>query len=104
MLHSPELVAEQYKTPLNLDARIQLHDRFSTNKYDWMLWVFDQFKLPATAQILEIGCGTGKLWHTNLHRIPASWTITLSDQSAGMLEQARQNLGDQAPRFCFEQF
>lgn len=104
MLHAPELVAEQYKTSVNLDARIQLHDRFSTNKYDWILWVFDQFNLPATAQILEIGCGTGKLWQTNLHRIPASWTITLSDQSAGMLEQARQNVGEQATRFHFEQF
>jgi ubiquinone/menaquinone biosynthesis C-methylase UbiE len=104
MLNTPEHVQTQYQTSANLDARIQLHERFSTNKYDWMLWVFDQFALPTTAQLLEVGCGTGLLWQTNLARLPAGWTITLSDQSAGMLQQALQNLGDQAIRFRFEQF
>lgn len=103
MENTPEGLAKQYKTAANLDARIQLHERFSTNKYDWPLWVFDQFALPADAKILEIGCGTGKLWQMNLDRIPVGWTITLSDQSPGMLQQAQQNLGDQATRFRFTQ-
>ncbi|MDQ3248233.1 MAG: class I SAM-dependent methyltransferase [Chloroflexota bacterium] len=104
LLHSAELVNQQYQTSTNLDARIQLHERFSTNPYDWSLWVFDQFTLPPAAQILEVGCGTGKLWQQNLARIPPAWQITLSDQSNGMVQEARQNLGVGADRFRFQQF
>lgn len=85
-------VKAQYKSSKNLQTRIQLHERFSVNQYDWFLWVFDQFKLPAVCRILEVGCGTGRLWKDNLARIPAGWQITLSDFSAGMLERAKNNL------------
>jgi hypothetical protein len=33
---------EQYRDSANLDARVQLHERFSTNRYGWHPWVFDQ--------------------------------------------------------------
>lgn len=85
-------VKVQYKSSKNLQTRIQLHERFSVNQYDWFLWVFDQFKLPAVCRVLEVGCGTGRLWKDNLARIPAGWQITLSDFSAGMLERAKNNL------------
>jgi hypothetical protein len=35
-------LVEQYKTASNLNARIRLHQRFSTNPYGWHRWVFDQ--------------------------------------------------------------
>lgn len=104
LLHSCELVNEQYQNANKLDVRIQLHERFSTNPYDWSHWVLDQFDLPPTAQILEVGCGTGKLWRQNLDRVPPAWQITLSDQSNGMLQEARQTLGEAADRFRFQQF
>jgi SAM-dependent methyltransferase len=89
----PKVVHEQYGTSANLDARIRLHAGFSTNRYGWLPWVFDQLlTLPATAVILEIGCGTGQLWAENADRIPAGWTITLSDQSVGMVAQAQAKL------------
>lgn len=94
-------LAAQYKTSANLDARIALHERFSTNPQPWMCWVFDQFDLPAGARILELGCGPAKLWQDNLDRGPADWQITLTDFSQGMLQQARTNLGDAASRFRF---
>jgi ubiquinone/menaquinone biosynthesis C-methylase UbiE len=96
------LLNDQYKDASNLDARVRLHVLFSTNKYGWQQWCFDQYTLPANANILEIGCGPAHLWTSNLDRIPAGWTITLSDFSAGMLEQARQNLGERAAAFRFE--
>ena len=40
------LLSKQYKTASNLDARFQLHERFSVNKYGWDRWVFDHFDLP----------------------------------------------------------
>lgn len=96
-------VIEQYKTSANLAARIALHERFSTNTYPWMRWVFDQFSLPATRSVLEVGCGTGALWHENADRIPFGWTVTLSDQSAGMLAQTQQTLAADPHPFRFEQ-
>lgn len=84
---------DQYRTAGNLQARIDFHVRFRTNPYDWQLWVFDRLRLPAEARILEIGCGAGSLWLENPSRVPAGWKVTLSDLSAGMLTQARQNVG-----------
>jgi ubiquinone/menaquinone biosynthesis C-methylase UbiE len=91
-LNDPHYLKKQYKDSSNLDARIQLHQRYSVNKYGWQLWVFDQLDLPYQCRLLELGCGPGNLWQENLSRIPANWEITLSDFSAGMLEDARRKL------------
>ena len=80
-----EYLACQYRNASNLNARIDLHQRFSTNKYGWQRWIFDQLDLPLQCRILELGCGPGNLWLENLDRIPESWDIVLSDFSAGML-------------------
>lgn len=93
---------EQYKNAANLNDRIQLHQRFSTNHYDFHMWVFDQLKLAADSRVLELGCGPGSLWRPNLARIPAGWQIMLTDFSPGMLAEARANLADAGP-FTFEQ-
>jgi len=81
------LKSQQYKTSSNLDARIQIHGRFSINKYPWHHWVFDHFMLPTNSRILELGCGTGLLWLQNIGHIPDGWKITLSDFSPGMLRR-----------------
>ena len=47
------LLTDQYKNASNLEARIQLHQRFSTNTYGWTRWVFDQFDLPPVCRILD---------------------------------------------------
>lgn len=93
-ISDPQYVAGQYKNASNLNARIRLHQQSSVNKYGWQRWLFDQFNIPFRARILELGCGGGNLWFENTDRIPASWEIVLSDFSAGMLQQARQNLDD----------
>jgi len=86
------LLSDQYKNASNLDARIQLHRRFSTNPYGLMLWLFEHLQLGAGAHILDLGCGPGSLWDDNRARIPPGWEITLSDFSAGMIHQARDKL------------
>jgi len=82
-------VRDQYRASKNLDARIVLHERFSTADQKWFDWYWDHLDLPINARILEIGCGTGMLWRDNRTRIPPTWHLTLSDFSLGMIETAR---------------
>ncbi len=98
------LLNEQYKDAANLYARIQLHERFGIQKYDWQRWVFDNIQAKPKSRILEIGCGPGRLWLSNFDRIPQGWQITLSDFSAGMLQEAQHNLKTVRHDFQFRQF
>jgi SAM-dependent methyltransferase len=94
------LRAEQYRDASNLNARIALHEQFSTNPHALPLWIFDQLELPDDARILEIGCGSGNLWAENNKRIPEGWQITLTDASLGMVCEAQRRLsGSHSFRF-----
>jgi SAM-dependent methyltransferase len=89
---------EQYATDANLNARIGLHARFATDP-GWGRWLFDRElgPAPAGARILELGCGPATtLWGANLDRIDPSWRPTLADFSPGMIDAAREMLGDRA--------
>lgn len=100
-ISDPEYISTQYTSALNLNTRLGLHERFSINPYGWHRWVFDQLHLPDQCSILELGCGGGHLWSTNLDRMQPGWKICLSDLSEGMLAQAQANLGQAAARFEF---
>ena len=97
------LLSDQYQDASNLDARVQLHLRFSTNKLGWNRWCFNQLDLPPDARVLELGSGPGYLWRDNLERIPAGWNVTLSDFSPGMLDEARRSLASNRHTFRFQQ-
>ncbi len=98
------LKTDQYRDATNLDARVVIHQRFSTNPYGWFNWVFDALtKLPEEARILELGCGPGYMWKECVQRIPAGWKITLSDLSLGMVDAAWRNLVVTGRNFKFEQ-
>ncbi len=101
-LNNPDhLRTSQYRTPGNLQARMSLHERYSTNTYGWQRWVFDHLLavVPPDGQVLEVGAGPAELWRHNLDHVPRGWQITLSDFSPGMVEVERQvaeSLGGQA--------
>ena len=98
------LKTDQYKDATNLNARVTIHDRFSTNPYGWSNWVFDTLvKLPVDSRILELGSGPGLLWKSSIDRIPAGWKITLSDLSPGMLDAAWRNLVVTGRAFQFKE-
>jgi SAM-dependent methyltransferase len=87
-----EYVRGQYATSKNLDARIALHQRFSTAPLHFHDWLWSQVTLAPDARILEIGCGSGALWQRVHARVPTDARILLSDFSLGMVTQARANL------------
>ncbi len=97
------LTQKQYKDSSNLDARIAIHQRFSTNPQGWYNWIFDTLvTLPSNANVLELGCGAGTMWKECVNRIPSDWVMTLTDLSDGMLDSAWRNLVPLGRSFKFE--
>ncbi len=97
------LLNEEYRDASNLHARLHFFERFSTNTLDQYRWIFDHFRQEGSRQrVLELGCGPGSLWQKNLDRIPADWTITLSDFSPGMLQDAQRTLGNRSRSFSYQ--
>ena len=94
-------IAEQYKDASNLDARTLLHSRFGTAKTNGYRWLFEHFALPDGARLLELGSGPAKLWLENLERLPASWHVTLTNFSAGMVAEAERRLAAAGRTFAF---
>ena len=94
----------QYQNASNISARISLHSLYSQNPLGWFPWIFTQCQIKSGMQILEIGCGDGALWTSNLSRLPKNVHITLSDISEGMLRDARRAVGTLDPRFSFKIF
>lgn len=85
-------IIEQYKNAKNLNDRISLHEKYSTNKQGWFNWLFNQIDFSRVNRLLELGCGNGKLWREN--RIDLrNREIFLSDISEGMVEEVRNKLG-----------
>jgi ubiquinone/menaquinone biosynthesis C-methylase UbiE len=92
-INTDKLVSDQYKTASNLDARISLHLKYSTNKTGWFNFILGQLReVPSNADVLELGCGHGTFWVNCGERIPQDWVITLSDISDGMLLDAWRSL------------
>lgn len=89
-------LGKQYATDANLRARIDLHERFSTQKEPWHRWLLDRIALPDGARVLEVGCGPAEFWKQNLDRLDPSWRLMLTDRSPGMIDAARAVLGDRA--------
>ena len=101
-LTTQEYLRSQYEDSSNLSARAALHIRFSTEEYPWFHWVFDHFDIPDSGRVLELGCGTGLLWRENLGRIPRGWSVTVTDATEGMVQEAEQSLLDADLDFTFE--
>ncbi len=101
---STYLQTDQYRNAENLNARIAIHEHFSTNPRGWWPWVWDILsELPAEADVLELGCGSGAMWTVCPERISPGWRVTVSDFSAGMLDSAWRSLVTLGRGFKFEQ-
>ena len=94
----------QYKNSANITARIRLHSLFSLNKQGWFPWIYEQCDIRPGAEVLEIGCGNGKLWLENWDLLPTDVHVVLSDISEGMIRELRREEKLQDGRFSFDSF
>jgi len=97
-----DALADQYEDSSNLAARQVVHARFSTAEQSRHEWLFDQFDLPADADVLSLGAGQGVLWATNADRIPAGWDVTVTDAFQGMVFDAMETLEEVDREFHFD--
>lgn len=84
-----QVVENQYVTSTRLQTRISIHEKYSRNKQPFGEWIVSHYNLCPGERILELGCGTGSMWHGVT--LPEDCTLLLTDLSSGMLEAARQN-------------
>ena len=91
-------IIDQYKTAVNLNVRIELHNRFSHNPVSWFSWLASRIPVKEGAKFLEVGCGNGELWrHAGRDRAcHGDWRpdmeIHVTDISSGMVEDAARLL------------
>lgn len=94
------LRGQQYKTPDNLQARIEIHRRFSKNPVPWFQWEYQALDIQPGETVLDLGCGPGELWAFQRGRLPVDCRILLCDLSNGMVATAANSLMNE-PAFRF---
>ena len=87
-----EIVKKQYQSAVNLNTRISIHDKYSTNKTGFGNWIFSQYTFFPGCRILELGCGTGMQWEGKDRAVSECARLVLSDFSDGMIAAAQKNL------------
>ena len=85
-------IKEQYASSKNLEARMSIY-QYSVDTKPFSKWLTEQITPGNHVKILELGCGTGNLWK-DLKDSFRNCEILLSDFSEGMLEKAKENLGE----------
>ena len=93
-MNEKDIVNNQYKDTSNLDIRIMIHKKYSTNKMGFANWIYSNYKFDPEMKILELGCGTGDMWKENLNVLNGA-KILLTDFSEAMVNNAKNNLKEQ---------
>lgn len=84
----------QYATADTLRTRISIHEKYSVNRQDFKDWIFEHYALKPGMRILELGCGNAAMWKKHVDDLPEGCELLLTDLSAGMLAEARRQLGE----------
>lgn len=83
-------VKDQFSNDKKLDFRIEFYKKYTTNKYKFSDWLFDQYQFKEDMSILEIGCGNGKHWEGRIEKLPEGCELILSDFLDGMLDLVKE--------------
>lgn len=93
--NDPGRVRRQYASPAGLQTRQGLHQKYGVNPVSFADWLFPHYAVKPGDRILEMGCGTGNFWEARAALLPPGARLTLTDFSAGMVEEARGRLAGQ---------
>lgn len=93
-INDTSIVKQQYATANNLNTRISIHDKYSTNKMGFGNWIVSNYRIDKGVKVLELGCGTGDMWKNRESLINACSKLILSDFSEGMVETTKGNIGN----------
>lgn len=88
------VVKRQYATANNLNTRILIHDKYSTNKMGFGNWIISNYKIDKGMKVLELGCGTGDMWKNRESLISRCSKLILSNFSEGMIAAAKETVGN----------
>ncbi len=92
-INNKNAVEKQYASSGNLQTRISIHEKYSTNKMGFGKWIFSHYEISDGARILELGCGTASMWKGQEALIQKCGQLVLSDFSPAMVEAAKETLG-----------
>ena len=93
-INDTSVVKQQYAKASNLNTRISIHDKYSTNKMGFGNWIVSNYKIDKGMRVLELGCGTGDMWKGRKSLIRACSKLILSDFSDGMVAATKETIGN----------
>ena len=93
-INDMSVVKRQYANANNLNTRISIHDKYSTNKMGFGNWIVSNYRIDKGIKVLELGCGTGDMWKNRESLISLCSKLTLSDFSEGMVATTKSNIGE----------
>jgi ubiquinone/menaquinone biosynthesis C-methylase UbiE len=91
-INNTAIVKQQYANANNLNTRISIHDRYSTNTIGFGNWIVSHYRIDNGMKVLELGCGTGDMWKGRDTIINSCSKLVLSDFSEGMVETTKELL------------
>ena len=91
-LNKSEDVNNLYIKKDTLSTRINLHAKYSVNKYGWNKWIYDQYIIGKNNKIIEFGCGNSSIWIVKEDELPENVNVILTDISPLMMEKTKENI------------
>jgi ubiquinone/menaquinone biosynthesis C-methylase UbiE len=90
-MRDKEVLNQQYKDSSNLDIRKNFHKKYSTNSLGYADWILSNIRFFKGCRVLEVGCGTGRLWENYPELINTFSELVLTDISKGMVDIVRES-------------
>lgn len=87
-------MASHYSDSSKLAARARLAGGFGQAETPWFTWVARHLDLSPGDAILDVGCGPAWFWPEASRVLPAGLSLTLLDQSQGMIDEALERCRD----------